>query len=150
MQGVACHSVQRQDVRSGCRGDHGPLGRVLVVDDTPDVQRLLRVLLTACGFEVDVAENGLQACDLAQGSAAAGRAYDLILMDIQMPVLDGLAATQQLRQLDWDGPIVAITGSASAEGRQRCLDAGCNEYLAKPIALRDLKQVVFRFVRPPA
>jgi len=121
MQEVACNSVQRQDVRPGCGGENGPRGRVLVVDDTHDVQRLLRVLLTASGFEVDVAENGQQACSLAQGSAAAGRAYDLILMDIQMPVLDGLAATQQLRKQDWNGPIVAITGLASAEGRQRAV-----------------------------
>ena len=150
MQEAACNSIQEQDVRTGCSRDSERRGRVLVVDDTPDVQRLLRALLTHCGVEVDVAENGQQACVLAQDSAAAERAYDLILMDIQMPVLDGLAATQQLRKQEWNGPIVAITGFASPEGRQRCLEAGCNEYLAKPLSLRDLQQLLARYVRPGA
>lgn len=141
-----CEEVSRTGFRRGSE----LRGRVLVVDDTPDVLQLLRLMLTRCGFEVDLAENGQQACGLAQVALAAGRPYDLILMDIQMPVLDGLAATAQLRKLAWNGPIVAITGLASAEGRQRCLDAGCNEYMAKPIMFRDLQQLVSRYVRPVA
>ncbi len=128
--------------------DASPAARVLVAEDAPDIQRLMRAILIGAGAAVDVADDGQQAYRLARASQAAGRPYDLILMDVQMPVLDGLAAAQLLRHEGWQGPIVALTGQAQPEDRQRCLDAGCSEYLAKPVSRRDLLQVLSRYVAP--
>jgi len=113
-------------------------GRVLLAEDAEDTREDLRLILTRAGAEVDLAEDGLSACRLAQTSLAEGRPYDLILMDVQMPGLSGLEATARLRKLDWAGPIVALTAHAMQGDRERCLAAGCDSYLAKPVSQRDL------------
>jgi len=123
-------------------------GRVLLAEDALDAQELLRVILTGMGVAVDVADRGDEACHLARASAAEGRAYDLILMDVQMPGLTGLEATSQLRQAGWTRPIVALTAHAMAGDRQRCLAAGCDDYLSKPVARHELLQTLRRFLRP--
>jgi len=115
---------------------------LLLAEDAPDIQRLLRLVLTRAGFEVDAVGDGRQACRLALDSAAQGRPYDLILMDMQMPGLTGLEATAQLRQQGRKGPIVALTGLARPEDRQCCLDAGCNDHLSKPIPHQALLAMV--------
>ena len=121
-------------------------GRVLLVEDAPDTREFLRLLLVRAGVETDVAENGHVACRLALVSQAQGRPYDLILMDVQMPEMNGLAATELLRQLAWTKPIVALTAHAMSGDRERCLAAGCDGYLAKPVARRDLLAVVDRYL----
>ncbi|HQU41734.1 MAG TPA: response regulator [Pirellulales bacterium] len=103
---------------------------VLLAEDSHDSQRLLTFILEAAGAKVTVVDNGRQAVDEAMHSGA--RPYDLVLMDMHMPVLDGYDATAELRRLGYGGNIIAVTAHAMSGDRQRCLDAGCNEVLTKP------------------
>jgi PAS domain S-box-containing protein len=119
-------------------------GRVLLAEDTPATRHLVRALAGRAGLEIDEAETGREACHRALQSQAEGRPYALILMDVQMPELDGLAATRQLRDAGWTGPIVALTAHAMAGDREKCLAAGCNDYLAKPVSRGALLEVLGR------
>ena len=117
-------------------------GRVLLVEDNPDVQNLLCRILRGMGIETDIAANGRIACEKAEQSRTRGWPYDLILMDIQMPEMDGYEATGWLRDHGWEGPIVALTAHAMTEDRQKCLAAGCDDYLSKPVQLKELREMV--------
>lgn len=108
-------------------------GRVLVVDDRRDMRFIAQQLIEEAGGTVDAAENGMQAIERVQQARESGAPYDLIAMDMQMPVLDGYEATRQLRALGFDQPIIAVTAHAMEGDRQTCLDAGCTDYVAKPI-----------------
>jgi len=122
-------------------------GRVLVVDDAPDNQRLLKAILTKAGVTVDLAANGREAVEAVQ-KTVGGAAFDLVLMDLQMPELDGVSAIRQLREQGFALPIVALTAHALAEDRERCLAAGATGYETKPIARQKLLDVVSRHLRP--
>ncbi|MES2963983.1 MAG: response regulator [Bdellovibrionota bacterium] len=102
--------------------------KVLVVDDACDNRTLMSRFLTGAGAEVACAEHGREGVD----KALAG-SFDVILMDIQMPILDGYAATQELRNNGYDRPIIALTAHALKEERERSLSAGCDDHLTKPI-----------------
>ena len=116
--------------------------RLLLAEDGPDNQRLISLVLRKAGAEVTVAENGQVAVDRALAAQREGRPFEVILMDIQMPVMNGYEATARLRQEGFRGPIIALTAHAMTEDRHKCLDAGCDDYLSKPVAPRELAKLV--------
>jgi signal transduction histidine kinase/CheY-like chemotaxis protein/HPt (histidine-containing phosphotransfer) domain-containing protein len=118
--------------------------RVLVAEDGPDNQVLLRTILTRAGAQVTMVGDGKHAVQEALAAASAGRPYDVILMDMQMPELDGYGATAKLRQARYKGPIVALTANAMTGDRERCVAAGCTDYLTKPVSRDDLVATVAR------
>lgn len=116
--------------------------RVLLAEDGPDNQRLISFLLKKAGAEVVVATNGQVAIECAKSSELDGCPFDVVLMDMQMPVLDGYSATQALRHDGYVRPIIALTAHAMATDRQKCLDVGCDEYTTKPIDRERLLSLV--------
>ncbi len=123
-------------------------GRLLLAEDGPDNQRLVSFYLRRAGAQVDVAANGQIAVEMACQARAERNPLDLSLMDMQMPVMDGYAATRKLRAEGWTGPIIAVTAHAMVEDRQRCLAAGCTDYLTKPIDKPRLLQLVAHHLAP--
>lgn len=118
----------------GAMGRRLPL-RILLVEDNPTNQELALLMLGRLGYSADVATNGREAVE-----AVSARVFDLVLMDVQMPELDGIEATRQIRAaLGADGPrIAAMTAHALPGDREACLAAGMNDYLVKPIGISDL------------
>ena len=119
--------------------------RVLLAEDGHDNQVLITTFLVKAGATVKVVGNGELAVQEAHAALEAGQPYDVILMDMQMPVLDGYGATSKLRQTGYRGPIVALTAHAMAGDRQRCESAGCDDYLSKPVDRAQLTATVARF-----
>ncbi|MEA2708026.1 MAG: hypothetical protein QOF78_627 [Phycisphaerales bacterium] len=108
-------------------------GRILLAEDAPDTQRLVAFLLRRAGADVTVVSTGREAID-----AVAHSGFDVILMDMQMPQIDGYTAAYELRRCGIETPIIAVTAHAMAGDRQRCLAAGCTDYMTKPIDRAEL------------
>lgn len=119
------------------RKNHG--AHVLVVDDSADNRALISLYLSRMGFKVSVAENGEQG---AQEALAHG--YDIVLMDIQMPGMDGFEAVRTLRSKEYHGVIIALTAHAMKGDRERCLDQGFDDYICKPVSKSSLTQLLLK------
>jgi len=119
--------------------------RVLVAEDDPTIRKLFRLMLQKLGCEADLVSNGQEAVDkVKEGS------YGLVFMDLQMPVLDGVDATRIIRQdLTKELPIIALTGAAMKEDRERSLGAEMNDFLTKPVDLAQLKEKIVRWAGSP-
>lgn len=120
-------------------------GAILLADDGPDNQLLISSVLRKWGADVTVCDNGQQAVELALDAARRGAPFDCILMDMQMPLLDGYEATRALRNAGYVHPIIALTANAMGSDRERCLSAGCSDYATKPINRRELAAQIRRF-----
>jgi CheY-like chemotaxis protein len=116
---------------------------VLLAEDNPVNQEVAMQLLHDVGLEADLAGNGQEAVDMARH-----RQYELILMDMQMPVLDGLAATREIRRLPGyaNVPILAMTANAFSEDRENCLRVGMNDHIAKPVDPEVLYEALWRWL----
>jgi CheY-like chemotaxis protein len=121
-------------------------GRVLLAEDVAVNRQLVAMILERSGVEVECAENGRQALERALAANAAGQPFDILFMDIQMPEMDGYEATRRLRAAGYPGPVVALTSHSLPEERERCLAAGCDEFMTKPVDRLALLQVLMRFL----
>ncbi|QDV19050.1 Aerobic respiration control sensor protein ArcB [Gimesia panareensis] len=126
--------------------------RIMLVEDGIYNQRLIHYLLTKAGGMVTLVENGQQAVDQLTSAQQVGdeinELFDLILMDIQMPVLDGYAATERIREMGFTNPIIALTANVMPGDREKCLQAGCDEYLTKPLDRKKLIQTINLLIKP--
>ncbi|HWL07190.1 MAG TPA: response regulator [Planctomicrobium sp.] len=121
---------------------------VLFVDDRRDARFVVDHILRDAGAAVSLAEDGVQALSMiATTSEVDTRAYDVVVMDVAMPGLDGLSATRHLRQLGFHHPILALTAGNMELDRQECLEAGCDEYQSKPIDGFNLVNAIYRLSR---
>jgi PAS domain S-box-containing protein len=137
----APHETRGTDARAADL--HGM--RILLAEDGRDNQRLISIVLERVGADVELAENGRIACDKALEAQRAGRPFDVILMDMQMPELDGWSATALLRSVHYDGAVVALTANAMDGDHDRCLAAGCDDFASKPIEKHKLLATVERW-----
>jgi len=140
---VAAPSESMQPAESARVPDQTPQGRVLLVEDNPINREVAFDILASGGIVPDVACDGAEAVEKAQQAD-----YDLILMDIQMPVMDGLVATRAIRAMARHAktPIVAMTANAFEEDRRKCIAAGMGDYLAKPITPEALREKLRRWL----
>ena len=116
-------------------------GSILIVEDNYDNQQLLSILLADIGAEITYAENGQEAID-----KTFNKSYDLIFMDMQMPVMGGIEATKILRESNYKKPIVALTANAMKSDYDMCMQAGCDGFLTKPINKEKLFQAIYKYL----
>jgi signal transduction histidine kinase/DNA-binding response OmpR family regulator len=125
--------------------------RILLAEDSPDNQLLISNFLRKLGAFVEIASDGRQAVDRALSAEAEGAPFGLVLMDMQMPELDGYEATRELRRAGYAVPIIALTANAMGGDQQRCLEAGCSDYASKPIDRRRLiAQILEQLSKSPS
>lgn len=124
--------------------------RILLAEDQPDNRLLISRFLTDHGAEVMTVEHGADAVRVALSSESDECPFSLVLMDMNMPVLDGLAATQQLRSRNYSRPIIALTAAAFSGQREECLLAGCTDYATKPIQREELLEKIQQHTSAPS
>lgn len=118
--------------------------RILIVEDGLDNQRLISFLLKKEGMQVELADNGKIGFEQTMAALESGQPYDFVLMDMQMPVMDGYTATRKLRDAGYTAPIIALTAHAMKNDMEKCLDAGCNAYATKPVDKGKLMETITR------
>ena len=116
-------------------------GKILIAEDNKDNQQLLSIILANTGAELCFVDNGEKALDKTRSNK-----YELILMDMQMPVMGGVEATKKIRESNYTYPIVALTANAMSTDYDRCMEAGCNDFLTKPINKDKLFQVIYKYL----
>ena len=117
-------------------------GEVLLAEDNPDNQDLMSVLLKRMGLEVSIVENGKEAVE-----AIANKKFDVVFMDMRMPVMGGVEAVRLIRQQDRHVPVIAVTANAMLEDKEVCLTAGCNDFLTKPIDAVMLQKTLRKYLK---
>jgi PAS domain S-box-containing protein len=120
--------------------------RILLAEDGIDNQRLISFLLRKAGADVTVVENGQLAVQEALTASDEDHPFHVVLMDMQMPVMDGYQATEQLRSNGYTAPIIALTANAMADDRQKCIDAGCDDFATKPVDRAKLISLINTYV----
>ncbi|EMI41527.1 response regulator [Rhodopirellula sp. SWK7] len=118
--------------------------RVLLVDDRRDVRFVGQHILDGAGAMVVTATDGREAIETIRGAEQNGQPFDVVVMDMQMPVMDGYAATAELRATGFERPIIAMTADAMAGDKERCLEVGCDDYQSKPVDAKELIEKVRR------
>ena len=124
--------------------------RILIAEDSPINQRLFVHILKREGAEVMTRPNGRAGVDAALTAADRGEPFDVILMDMQMPVMDGYTATRSLRSEGVQVPIIALTAHAMTGDREKCLEAGCSDYVTKPVDRERLLRAIEDAIAAPA
>jgi len=120
-------------------------GRVLIVDDRRDIRFLAQNFVEQAGAVVVTASNGQEGVDRILQSQDNGEHISVVLMDMQMPIMDGYTATRFVRERDIEIPIIALTANAMSEDRQKCLDAGCTDFLTKPLDKLSLLKMIAKY-----
>ncbi len=120
---------------------------ILIVDDRRDIRFLSKHILGKAGATITEAEDGVVAIETVKQAAADNRSFDLILLDMQMPNLDGYATAAALRRIGFPGPIIALTADAMQGDMNKCMEAGCNDYLSKPIDKNVMLQKVAELLK---
>ena len=121
--------------------------RVLICEDQPEIRRLMGYLIEEAGGRVTLIDSGEAAVDVVRRAADD---FDVVLLDIQMPRLDGYEVARRIRQSGFRKPVIAVTAAAMPIDRQKCLDAGCDDYLPKPIEVEELLSMIARYTAKPA
>ena len=116
---------------------------MLVVEDNPTNQMVIKLILTRQGHEVFIASNGEEAIGFIQDNKDS---IDIILMDVSMPVMDGLTTTKHMRKANIQTPIVALTAHTSVEDKCSCLDVGMNDFVTKPVRTKEITEAIDRLM----
>jgi two-component system, sensor histidine kinase len=137
-EAIAVQPVQKaRTVKLDCR--------VLLVEDGADNQRLISFLLRKAGATVEIADNGLIGMERALDALANGDPFDVVLTDMQMPVMDGYTAARKLREQGYARPIIALTAHAMTDDAMKCVEAGCDDYASKPVNRQKLLELVSKY-----
>ena len=124
--------------------------RILLAEDGPDNRRLIAHLLKRQGAAVTLVENGEQAVAACRAATDSADGFDVVLMDMQMPAMDGYEATRMLRAQGYRGPVIALTAHAMSGDREKCISAGCNDYATKPVNRAQLLKAIRDQLASPA
>jgi CheY-like chemotaxis protein len=143
VEGTASAKKMPQETAAGAASEEKRSEKILIVEDTESIIMLLTEYLRYRGYQILAARNGMEGVKLA-----AQERPDLILMDVMMPIMDGVEATKQIRaNKDLQSiPIIALTALAMAGDKERCLEAGMNDYLSKPVQMKDLESLILKHI----